>query len=74
VISIESEALIPLLGNNRAGEEKINRNAINQRKNYGRCQNKQQENKHYVKIVTTHRLHSQPPHDPSISTLSKVNI
>ncbi len=46
----------------------------NRRKNHGRCLNRQPENKHYMKIVTTYRLHSQPPHDPSTPTLSKVNI
>jgi hypothetical protein len=47
---------------------------LNWRKNYGHSQNRQLHNKYYVKIVITHRLHSQPPHDLSTPTLSKVNI
>jgi hypothetical protein len=43
-------------------------------KNHGRFLNRQSENKHYMKIVTTYRFHSQPPYDPSTPTLSKVNI
>jgi hypothetical protein len=46
----------------------------NQRKNHDRSLNRKPENKHYMKIVTTYKLHSQPPDDPSTLTLSKVNI
>jgi hypothetical protein len=46
----------------------------NWRKNHGRCQNRQQKNIQYAKIVTTDKLHSQPPMTPSTLTLSKVNI
>jgi hypothetical protein len=46
----------------------------NGRKNHGRCLNRQSENKHYMKIVISYRLHFQPLHDRSTPTLYKINI
>jgi hypothetical protein len=54
--------------------QKYNVKTPKSEKNHGRCQNRQLENKHFVKIVTTHRLHSQPHHGHNSPTLFKVNI